>query len=156
MSGVDLLAGAAEDDRRGGRLDVEDAAEGGGLVRPRDDVGGLADPRRLAGLGLLPADGIRTGSCRCRRARESSRRRHRGREQDGLPGLRRLVEDRLEVLGEAHVEHLVGLVEHDGGDLVQPQAAAVEQVQRPAGRRDDDVDARLQGPQLAARSAAPP
>ena len=25
----------------------------------------------------------------------------------------RRLEDRLEVLGEAHVEHLVGLVEHD-------------------------------------------
>ena len=46
--------------------------------------------------------------------------------------LGRLVEDRLEVLGEAHVEHLVGLVEHDGGDVAQLQAAAVEQVERPA------------------------
>ena len=63
--------------------------------------------------------------------------------------LRRLVEDRLEVLGEAHVEHLVGLVEDDGGDLAQPQAAPVQQVQRPAGGRDDDVDAGLQRPQLA-------
>ena len=38
------------------------------------------------------------------------------------------AEDLLEVVGEAHVEHLVGLVEHDGLDLVEPERAAVEVV----------------------------
>ena len=50
-------------------------------------------------------------------------------------------EDRLEVLGEAHVEHLVGLVEDDDLDLVEGDAARVEVIDRAAGRRDDDVDA---------------
>ena len=49
---VDLVAGAAEDDGGGGRLDVEDAPEGGGLVRAGHDVGGLAHQRRLALGGL--------------------------------------------------------------------------------------------------------
>ena len=40
-------------------------------------------------------------------------RRHRRREQRGLPRLRRRLEDRVEVLGEAHVEHLVRFVEHE-------------------------------------------
>src|SRR3712207_7125811 len=35
---IDLLASAAEDDRRGRGLDVEHAAEGGGLRSARDDV----------------------------------------------------------------------------------------------------------------------
>ena len=92
---------------------------------------------------------IRTGSRRCRRARESSRRGIVAENRTVCRVVRGLVEDRLEVLGEAHVEHLVGLVEDDGGDVAEPQAAAVEQVERPAGRRDDDVDAGLQGAQLA-------
>ena len=37
----------------------------------------------------------------------------RRREQHRLALGRRRREDRLDVLGEAHVEHLVGLVEHD-------------------------------------------
>ena len=53
---VDLVARAAEDDRRGRRLDVEHAAERGGLVRARDDVGGLADLRRLARRVALAAE----------------------------------------------------------------------------------------------------
>ena len=59
-------------------------------------------------------------------------------------------QDRLEVLGEAHVEHLVGLVEDDDLDAVEPQAAALEVVDRAAGRRDDDVDAAPQAAQLLA------
>ena len=57
-------------------------------------------------------------------------------------------EDRLEVLGEAHVEHLVGLVEDDHPDAVEPQAAALEVVDRPARRGDDDVHAAPQAAQL--------
>ena len=69
--------------------------------------------------------------------------------------------DRLEVLGEAHVEHLVGLVEHDDLDRSSVERAAVEVVQRPARRRHDDVDAALELAQLPPdrlrrrRSAAP-
>ena len=59
-------------------------------------------------------------------------------------------EDRLEVLGEAHVEHLVGLVEHDGAHRAEIERAALDVVERAAGRRDDDVDAALQRAQLLA------
>ena len=54
------------------------------------------------------------------------------------------VEQRLDVLDEAHVEHLVGLVEHDGLELVQAQRAAVHEVDGAARGGDDDVDALLQ------------
>ena len=57
-------------------------------------------------------------------------------------------EDRLEVLREAHVEHLVGLVEDDHPDPVEPQAAALEMVDRPARRGDDDVHAAPEAAQL--------
>ena len=59
-------------------------------------------------------------------------------------------QDRVEVLGEAHVEHLVGLVEHDDRHVVEPQAAPVEVIDRPARRRDDDVDPAAQAAQLLA------
>jgi len=47
--------------------------------------------------------------------------RQGGGEQHRLPVLRRGGQDRVEVLGEAHVEHLVGLVEDQHLQLVQPQ-----------------------------------
>ena len=59
-------------------------------------------------------------------------------------------EDRLDVVGEAHVEHLVGLVEHQEAQLRQVEGALVEVVHDPAGRADDDVDAAAQRAQLDA------
>jgi hypothetical protein len=75
-------------------------------------------------------------------------RRHRGREQHRLALGRGLLEDRFDVFGEAHVEHLVGLVEHDdlhGGEV---ERLAPDVVQGPARGRDHHVDALLQRPQL--------
>ena len=44
---------------------------------------------------------------------------------------------------EAEVEHLVGLVEDERVDVGEVEGAAVGQVEQPAGRADDDVDAGL-------------
>ena len=57
-------------------------------------------------------------------------------------------EDRLDVLGEAHVEHLVGLVEHHHLDPAERQRAAPDVVERPTGRGDDDMDAARQRVEL--------
>ena len=57
---------------------------------------------------------------------------------------------RIEVLGEAHVEHLVGLVEHDELDGIEVQAAPRQMVDGAARRRDDEVDAAAQAAQLLA------
>ena len=57
-------------------------------------------------------------------------------------------EDPLEVVGEAHVEHLVRLVEHHGLDLVQADRRSLQVVHRAAGRRHDDVHAPGQPVQL--------
>jgi len=147
---VDLGAGAAEHERRVGLLEVEDAAERRGLGRPVDHVGDLADARRLAGRGLvggeLQADGVAQVALDDR----AEAGRERRREEHGLALGGGRVEDRLEVLGEAHVEHLVGLVEHHGAQAVQPQRAAFEVVAGAAGRRDDDVDAAREHLDLAA------
>jgi hypothetical protein len=74
----------------------------------------------------------------------------RGREQQPLaPGLH-LVEQGGHLRHEAHVRHLVGLVQDGDGDAVQPAVAAVYEVLEPAGRRDDDLGATAQRAGLAA------
>src|SRR4051794_1154655 len=147
---VDLLAGAAEHDRRSGRLDVQHPAQGGRLVRPRDDVRRLPDQRSLAGSGRLALDPHPDRLAQVAAGDAVDSGRHGRREQHGLPAVGGLRQDPLEVLGEAHVQHLVGLVEHDDLDRAEPQGAAREVVQCPSGSRHDDVDAALQLAQLAA------
>ena len=44
-------------------------------------------------------------------------------------------------MDEAEVEHLVGLVEDEDLDVAQAQRPAVDEVEEPAGRGDEDVDA---------------
>ena len=78
----------------------------------------------------------------------ADRRRHRRREERGLPRRRDGVENRFEILGEAHVEHLVGFVEHDHLHGVEGERAPANVVERAARRRDDDVDAALERAQL--------
>ena len=66
--------------------------------------------------------------------------------------LGRAGQDRLDVLGEAHVEHLVGLVEHDEPQLAQVEGALLEVVHDAARRTDDDVDAAAQGARAGRRT----
>jgi len=75
-------------------------------------------------------------------------RRHRRGEERRLSHLRNRRENRIEFVGETHVEHFVRFVEHDRCDGVEVQGAAAHVVERPAGRRDDDVDTALQRAQL--------
>ena len=151
---VDLGAGAAEDDRRGRVLDVEHASECGGLVAARDDVGGLAHARALpAGGGLLArqrdADGVVQPATR----QPVDVRRHGRGEQHGLVVRWGGVEDRVEVLGEAHVQHLVGLVQHDDLDRVERQRAATEVVQGPTRAWRPPRPRPARAPSPGARSA---
>jgi len=63
-------------------------------------------------------------------------------------------EDAADVGQEAHVEHPVGLVEHEDLDRRQVDVALARVVEQPAGRRDDDVDAALQLRRLRAEADA--
>ena len=93
---------------------------------------------------------IRAGSRRCRLAIRVIVVEMVAENSAVWRSIRRGGEDRLEVLGEAHVEHLVRLVEHDDPDLVEAQAAALQMVDRPARRRDHDVDTATKAAQLLA------
>ena len=79
----------------------------------------------------------------------SLRDRRREQQRAALGG--RGVEQALEVLAEAHVEHLVGLVEHDRVERGEHERAALEVIAQPARRADDDVHAVRRARALAAR-----
>ena len=139
---VHLAPGPGEHERRGAVLEVEDPAERRELVRRagrrmRPGGRGPPRPRRAASASTW----TRTGWRRWRRGEPRDRPGDGRGEQRRLARLAERPEDLLEVVGEAHVEHLVGLVEDDGVDLVEAERAAVEVVDRAARRRDDDVDA---------------
>jgi hypothetical protein len=108
-----LGARAAEDDRRGGRLEVEDAPR----ARPSCSCAARGRPAAAPSAPRPPAPPA--WRCGCGSVAlvalgdRLDARRHRRREEHRLAFLRRLREHRLDVLGEAHVEHLVGLVQHD-------------------------------------------
>jgi hypothetical protein len=59
-----------------------------------------------------------------------------------------MLEDGVELLGEAHGEHLVALVEHDGAEVGDIEGLAAEVVERAARGADDHLGARLEGVDL--------
>ena len=61
---------------------------------------------------------------------------------------RQRLEYLIDILREAHVEHLVGLVEHDVRHLLQMHESAMHQVDKSPGCCHDDVHALLQRPHL--------
>ena len=78
----------------------------------------------------------------------SDRRGQRGREQRDLASARNLLEDPLDVIDETHLQHLVGLVEHERRDAAEVEGAALDVIHDPTGRADDDVRATLEAHQL--------
>ncbi len=77
-------------------------------------------------------------------------------EQQALTAGRHQVEDLGDLGQEAHVGHLVGLVEDGDLDLVEGGGTAVDDVAQTARGGDEDVDAALEGVDLVAhgRTAA--
>ena len=61
------------------------------------------------------------------------------------------IEDLLEIFAKAHVEHLVGFVEHGGVELRQIERAALEMVAQPSRGADDDMRAIAQRAALLGR-----
>ena len=73
---------------------------------------------------------------------------HRGREHQRAVLFGQGLEDFVDTVREAHVEHLVGLVEHDGRHLLQMDVAAVLQVDESPWRGHNHLHALLQGTHL--------
>ena len=68
-------------------------------------------------------------------------RRHRRREEQGLARERDEAADPLDVRDESHVEHPVGLIDDEDLDAREEELAALEMVEQPARRADENVDA---------------
>ena len=73
------------------------------------------------------------------------------REQQGAAFGRRLIQNELQIFAEAHVQHLVGLVQDGDLQLRQVQVAPVDVILQAARRADDDVNAKAQGAGFATR-----
>ena len=67
--------------------------------------------------------------------------RHGGGETQGLALLRGERDDLLDVADEAHIEHSVGLVEHQHLDRVESDMALLDQIEQAARGGDENVDA---------------
>ena len=111
-----------------------------GMCAPDVLLDGL-DCRHLV-TGVAGADMRRLGHVTPRQVQDLAR--HGGREQHRLAHGRDLRDELLDVGQEAHVEHLVGLVENQDADLRQREDALVGQVDEPARGADDDVDTLLE------------
>ena len=147
---VHLVPGPAEDDRGGRHLQVKHAREGGRLVPAWRHVGGLPYQQPLGRRRRLASefDPHRVAQVAADHAVDP--RRHGRREQRGLPILGSFAQYQLDVLGEAHVKHLVGLVEHDDLKAAQVQRSPGDVVERAPGRRHHDVDTAVKRTQLPA------
>ncbi len=99
---------------------------------------GIARPADLNHLRVL----LDTGGQRLHFGRDGSREEHRL----TVPG--QLGDNRSHVVDEAHVQHAVGLVEHEHLHVPQIEGAALHVVHQSARRGDDDINAATQGGQL--------
>ena len=75
-------------------------------------------------------------------------RRNRRGKQRGVALARAFFDDAAHVGQKSHVQHPVGLVEHEELDLVQPHRAAFEMIEQTARRGGEHVRARAQFVQL--------
>ena len=62
-----------------------------------------------------------------------------------MPLLGQMIEDARNVRQKSHVEHAIGLVEHDNLYLAKRGILALQVVEQATRRRDDDLDAGAKG-----------
>ncbi len=147
---VDIGSRAAEHQRRHRRLEFEDSGKRRRSIRPPHDVGLLGDFRCFAFDRGVRRDLDAQWVAQVTADHAVDAGRHGGREQDRLSVGRRLGQDLLDVLGEATLEHFVGLVEDHRPQTGQRQRSTPEVIHRPTRRGDHDVDAIFQGLPLSA------
>ena len=142
-----LVLGAHEDDHGLELGDLEDAGERVQLVAVRGQQVALGDVRRGAGLAL---DGDLHRVVEVLLGDAADAVGHRRGEQGDLLVVRGVLEDALDVLLEAHVQHLVGLVEHQVAQVGDVQRALLQVVDDAARGAHDDLGAAAQAGELDA------
>ena len=101
-------------------------------------VDAVHDARR----GLLMADDDLHRIAQDRAREIENRRRHRRGEHHSLPLARQQREDTPNIREKPHVQHAIGLVEHQDLELREIDVAEALVVEQPAGCGDDDLGAR--------------
>ncbi len=135
----------AAEDQRGDRIfHVEDPLERRRLLGTPDDIRHLADSRHLAGRRFLARDRDAHGILQVSRRDRQNARRHRRREERRLSRRRGGFENRVEILGEPHVEHFVRFVEDEHAKRIELERAPPDVIERSTRRRHDDLRAALQ------------
>ena len=142
-----LILRAYEDDHRFKLRHLEDAGDGVELVAVRREQVALRDVGVGAGL-RLNGDFFRVVQVVAGDA--ANRVRHRRGEQRHLLRLRCVLEDALHVLLEAHVEHLVRLVEDEELQVGDVQRALLQVVDHTTRRTHDDLGTPAQAGKLDA------
>ena len=140
-----LVARVAEDDGALRVLDLEDANELAHLVAVSQDVNEVADLQR-PDLVARESDELGVAEVALREALDV--RRDGRAEEEPLPVLGQELEDGVELAGEAHREHLVGLVEDQDADRGRVEGALTQVIEDAPGGPGDDLGAGLEGVDL--------
>ena len=144
---VHVHPGLAEDDRGLRLMEAQDVEDRMFAVARRDRDRLILDIAVLTGLARgLDAQRVALEG----RGQFFDPCRHRGREHQRAPGFGCGLQDELQILGKAQVQHLVGFVQNDGLDPAEVKAAALDMVAQAAGGADDDMRAPLQRAALVA------
>ena len=134
------------------------ADEHDGATRPVRNLGGddllvlgvdekdVVGHRRDRGLGVVGGVGDGVGEVALDQSVDAAV--EGGREEQPLAALRDQVEDRRDLGQEAHLGHVVGLVEDRDLDVAELDRAALEQVVETARSGDEEVDTAVQGGDL--------
>ena len=133
--------GPYEDDGGLGVGDRQDPGDGTDLVTEGNHCVGLVDGGDGGGR---PGDLDLNGLVKVLARHGLDSRRHRGREQGGAPLGGKRLRNRLNVLGEAHAQHLVGLVQDEVAHVVELERALVNEVDDASGGADDDLGTALE------------
>ena len=73
---------------------------------------------------------------------------HRGREHQGAMFSRQRLEDLVDAVGEAHIQHFIGLIQYDIANQIEMHLPTMHQVDQASWGSHDDLHTFLQGTHL--------
>jgi hypothetical protein len=113
--------------------------------QPGLEVFGYRVERLLDRLGRTRHIDLDTHRVTLKLARQGrNRRRHRGREEHRLALAGHTADDLFDVRQKAHIQHPVGLVQHENLQVLKAHVLAAHMIHQAPRRGDDDVDAPAQ------------
>ena len=138
---VNHALGIAENDSQTEPVEIDEANQGLSLASWRDLVEKLLD----IGRGhILPLDRDSLRIARVAVDELFDRTGQRGGEEDRLTLVGRRIQDLLDIVAEAHVEHAIRLIQNRHLELVKFESPALQMVDDTTGGSDDDLDTFLE------------